>query len=467
MAYNLRPVNRDQLYLLPPSLRDWLPEDHLAWFLIDAVEPMDLRAFYEKYRADGWGGESYDPTMMVTLLLYAYCVGERSSRRIERLCLEDVAFRVITANQKPDHVTIARFRQRHARELAALFTQVLRLCREAGLGKVGVVALDGTKVKANASLAANRTYDAIRQEVEKMLREAEATDREEDERYGPGRRGDALPEELRSRQSRLERLKACKRRLEEEAAREAARLQARIEERKAQEQATGKKRRGRKPKAPDASVDPAAKANVTDPDSRILKTRQGFVQGYNAQAVVTEDQLIVAAAVTQDANDVGQLHPMLQQAQANLRAAGVNKPIRAVVADAGYWSEANVKQAPADGPELFLATSKEWKHRQAVKDAPPPRGRIPKGLSLRERMERKLRTRRGQAIYAKRSQTVEPVFGQIKTVRGADRFLRRGLAACDSEWKLLCLTHNLLKLWRKVTKGSASSPFGWMAAALA
>ncbi|QBS36856.1 IS1182 family transposase [Thermaerobacter sp. FW80] len=467
MAYNFRPVNRDQLYLLPPSLRDWLPEDHLAWFLIDAVEQMNLRAFYEKYRVDGWGGESYDPTMMVTLLLYAYCVGERSSRRIERLCLEDVAFRVITANQKPDPVTIARFRRRHERELAALFTQVLRLCREAGLGKVGVVALDGTKMKANASLAANRTYDVIRQEVEKMLREAEATDREEEERYGPGRRGDELPEELRSRQSRLERLKACKRRLEDEAAREAARLQARIEERKAQEQATGKRRRGRKPKAPDASVDPAAKANVTDPDSRILKTRQGFVQGYNAQAVVTEDQLIVAAAVTQDANDVGQLHPMLQQAQANLRAAGVDKPIRAVVADAGAWSEANVRQAPVEGPELFLATSKEWKQRQAWKDAPPPRGRIPKGLSLRERMERKLRTRRGQAIYAKRSQTVEPVFGQIKTVRGADRFLRRGLAACDSEWKLLCLTHNLLKLWRKVTKGSASSPFGWMAAALA
>jgi len=212
-------------------------------------------------------------------------------------------------------------------------------------------------------------------------------------------------------------------------------------------------------------VDPAAKANITDPDSRILKTRQGFVQGYNAQAVVSEDQLIVAAAVTQDANDVGQLHPMLQQAQANLRAAGVDEPIRAVVADAGYWSEANVKQAPAEGPELFLATSKEWKHRQAVKDAPPPRGRIPKGLSLRERMERKLRTRRGQAIYAKRSQTVEPVFGQIKAVRGADRFLRRGLAACDSEWKLLCLTHNLLKLWRRVTEGSASLPFRCTAAA--
>ncbi len=237
---------------------------------------MDLGAFRRKYRADGWGGESYDPAMMVTLLLYAYCVGERSSRRIERLCLEDVAFRVIATNQRPDHVTIAHFRRRHERELADLFTQVLRLCREAGLLKVGVVALDGTKVKANASLAANRTYVAIREEVEKMLREAEATDREEDERYGPGRRGDELPEELRHLQSRLERLKACKWRLEEEAAREAAQRQARVNERKAQEQATGKKRRGRKPKAPDPSVDPAAKANVTDPDSRILKTRRAL-----------------------------------------------------------------------------------------------------------------------------------------------------------------------------------------------
>jgi len=185
VSYNFRPVNRNQLYLMPPSLRDWLPQGHLAWFLIDAVDQMDLTSFRLKYRADGWGGESYDPAMMVTLLLYAYCLGERSSRRIERLCVEDVAFRVITANQMPDHVTIARFRQRHQKDLADLFVQVLRLCQEAGLVKVGTVALDGTKVKANASLAANRSYEHIRQEVEKMLGEAEAADREEDGRHGP------------------------------------------------------------------------------------------------------------------------------------------------------------------------------------------------------------------------------------------------------------------------------------------
>lgn len=452
MGYNFKTSNRDQLYLLPVSLRDWLPEGHLAWFIIDAVNQMDLRAFMMKYRSDGWGGESYDPSIMVCLFLYAYCVGERSSRRIERLCMEDVAFRLVTANLTPDHTTIARFRRRHAQALAGLFIDVLKLCRETGLLKVGTVALDGTKMEANASLSSNRSYDWIKQKVDKMLAEAEAVDQEEDRVNGLGNRGDQLPEGLRNRQERLERLKAGKERLEKEAEEQALAQQEKVDERKAKEEATGKKLRGRKPKAPDASVDEEAKANIVDPDSRIMKTRKGYVQGYNAQAVVTEDQIIVAAEVTQDCNDVQQLHPMLEKAASNLEQAGVEETIEAATADAGYWSETNATQAPEDGPDLFVATTKDWKQRKAMKEAPlPPEEEEPENLNPRDRMERKLSTQQGRETYATRGQTVEPTFGQIKDGRGCDYFLRRGIDACDSEWKLLSLTHNLLKLWRWTT----------------
>lgn len=442
--------DRDQMYLLPPSIRDWLPENDLAWFIIDAVGQMDLGAFYTDYHYEDGGRPAYDPVMMVTVLLYAYCLGERSSRRIEWLCQRDIAFRVITGNLTPDHVTIARFRQRFEKPLGDLFTQVLRLCVEAGLVRVGVVALDGTKVKANASLTANRTYASIKEEVQKWLKEAKAVDDMEDRLYGPDRRGDELPPELSDRKSRLARLKACKERLEQDAAERAAEQKARVEQRKARERAMGKKLRGRKPKAPDDSVDAHAKANVTDPDSRIMKTRGGYLQGYNAQVVVTEEQIIIAADVTCEENDVGQLHPMLMQAQANLDAVGCRKRIKAAAADAGYWSEANAAQEQPEGPELFIATSKDWKQRKAQREQKAPRGRIPRNLTLRERMERKLLTRRGREIYKKRSMTVEPVFGQMKAGRGCNRFMRRGLYACISEWLLICATHNLLKLWNYV-----------------
>ena len=452
MGYNFKTSNRDQLYLLPVSLRDWLPEGHLAWFIIDTVDQMDLSAFILKYRSDGSGGESYDPSIMVCLFLYAYCVGERSSRRIERLCLEDAAFRVVTANLTPDHTTIARFRQRHAHALAGLFVDVLKLCRETGLLKVGIVALDGTKMEANAALSSNRSYDWIKQEVERMLAEAEAVDQKEDQVHGPGNRGDQLPEGLRNRQERLARLKAGKERLEKEAEEQATEQQEKLDERKAKEEATGKKLRGRKPKAPDASVDGEGKANIVDPDSRIMKTRKGYVQGYNAQAVVTEDQIIVAAEVTQECNDIGQLHPMLEKAASNLDQAGVEETIEAATADAGYWSQTNAEQAPEDSPELYVATTKDWKQRRAMKEAPLPQAEVePETLSSRDHMERKLLTQQGREIYATRGQTVEPTFGQIKDGRGCDHFLRRGIDACDSEWKLLSLTHNLLKLWRWTT----------------
>jgi hypothetical protein len=406
--------------------------------------------------------------MMVALLLYAYCLGERSSRRIERRCQRDVAVRVITANQGPDHTTIARFRQTHETELAKLFTQVLRLCAEAGLVKVGIVALDGTKIKANAALASNRTVETITAEVSRMLTEAQATDADEDRQYGAERCGDELPEALRDRTSRLARLQACQERLEREAAEATAQQQAKIAARQAEEAATGQKKRGRKPKAAEAAADSTAKANVTDPESRIMKTQGGYVQGYNAQAVVTEDQIIVAAEVTQEENDIQQLHPMLKRAQANLKAIAHLQAVGMALADAGYCSEANLMEADPDGPVLLMATNKDWKQRQALREQPPPRGRAPKGLTARDRMERTLLTKRGRHLYKKRGQTVEPVFGQIKSARGCDGCMRRGTAACDSEWKLLCATHNLLKLWRNGKRagtarrtGRAPQRCGW------
>lgn len=450
MGYNFLPYDRDQLYLLPPALQDWLPQSDLAWFLLDAVAQMKLGDIQRTYRADGWGQAAYEPTMMVALLLYAYCVGERSSRQIERLCERDIAFRIIAANQRPDHTTLARFRKTHEKALAALFTDVLRLCAKAGVVKVGVVALDGTKLKADAALAANRTAESIDETVQAMLSEAQTVDDAEDGLYGSEQRGDELPEGLRDRRSRRARLQACQARLEQEAAEALAQQQSKLETRQAEEAETGRKQRGRKPKALKAIAEAAATAtaNVTDPDSRIMKTQAGYVQGYNAQALVTTEQIVVAAELTQQANDIQQLHPMVAQARANLHAIGHRQPIGPALADAGYCRDANLTQVVPNGPELLVATNKDWKQRKAQREQPPPRGRIPVHLSSRERMERALLTKRGRRLYKLRGQTVEPVFGQIKTVRGCDRFMRRGEQACASEWKLLCATHNLLKLWR-------------------
>lgn len=446
--YNFIPVERDQDLLLPPSLREWLPERDLAWFIIDAVSQLNLEPFYAKYRNDGWGNASYDPKMMVCLMLYAYCLGVRSSRQIEQRCERDIAFRVITANQKPDHSTIARFRQKNEKELSALFTEILRLCAEAGLVKVGLVALDGTKVKANASLGANRTYAWLEKTVKKMLEEAAIKDAEEDQLYGLDKRGDELPDDLQDRGKRLARLKEARQRLKQEAEEEAAKQAQKIRKREEEERESGKKKRGRKPKQPKKKPEAEAKANITDPQSRIMKTRTGYVQGYNAQAVVTEEQIIVAADVTQEENDKQQLHPMLEQAQAELSEAGVEDKVRTALQDAGYWSENNILKADPEGPELLIATTKDWKQRKILREKDPPRGRIPKGLSAMERMERKLRTKRGWGLYKRRGYIVEPIFGQIKENRGCDKFMRRGHIAAQTEWRLIAATHNLLKLWR-------------------
>lgn len=450
MAYNYTACNRDQMYLLPPSMKDWLGEDHFVWFLLDAIAQMDLSVFHRAYRPDGWGQKAHHPENMVPVLLYGYCHGERSSRQLERLCQESVPYRILASDTQPDHCAFARFRQRHEVALKGLFLEVLRLCAEAGVLQVGTVALDGTKMKANAALSANRTAAGLEQEIAAMLSEASAVDAEEDARYGRDRRGDELPDDLRHREDRLRRLQECKAKVEAE--REAARRgqEAKIEQRDAEEAATGRKKRGRRPKTPEAAAEEkaASKANVTDPESRIMKTRSGYVQGYNAQAVVTEDQYIVASGVTDEANDQHQLHPMLGQARETLTAVGVREPIRAGLADAGYSSEANLTEPEGSGPDLFVSTTKDWKRRKALRRMPPPRGRIPGHLTATQRMERKLRTKRGAALYAKRSRTVEPVFGQIKDTRRLDGFCRRGLSPCDSEWSVICATHNLLKLYR-------------------
>jgi len=323
------------------------------------------------------------------------------------------------------------------------------LCAEAGLVKAGVVALDGTKIKANASLSANRTQEHIEEEVRRMLAEARERDEEEDRLFGKDSRGDEIPEELRDRRSRLARLNECQERLAREKE-EKIRIQVeRVEKREAEEEATGHKKTGRKPKevAEVLREEAKAKANVTEPDSRIMKTRAGYIQGYNAQAAVDRGQIILAADVTQEPNDVHQLHPMTEETQQELKTAGIEEEIKSELVDAGYWSEANVAESSPTDPEFMIATTKDWKQRKAMREQGAPRGRIPKHLSPRDRMERKLLTKRGMSLYKLRSQMVEPVFGQIKS-RGCDSFMRRGLEAVRSEWRLICATHNLLKLFR-------------------
>ena len=405
MSYNFLPVERDQTYLLPPSMTDWLPEDHLAFFVLDAVDEIDLSPFYHHYRQDGWGAAAHDPKMMVALLLYAYCVGERSSRRIERRCSEDIAFRVICAGQTPDHTTIARFRSGHECALQTCFTEVLRLCAAAGLVKIGVVALDGTKIEANASLRANRSRESIEHEVRSMLREAAVTDQEEDEALGKDNRGDELPGDLRHRQGRLDWLKECRARLQSED--EEARHQAELARRKAVEQETGRRIVGRPPK-PKAPAKNSLVANPTDPDSRVMKVKRTYLQGYNAQAVVAEDQIIVAASITQEPADTHQLHPMLHEARSELDAANIGGRIGVLLADSGYYSEANLQMAKTDDPSFLIALTNERDQRAGTVSG---RG-IKRGVCGRV-MQDRLATDEGRSLYAKRAYTVEPVFGHI------------------------------------------------------
>lgn len=457
MAHFFREPDRRQRFLLPVDMMDWLPEGDIVHVIIDAVGLMDLSEFEATCKVGRAGQPPFAPAMLLALLIYAYSHGVRSSRAIERLCRRDAGYRFIVGDDVPDHTVIARFRQRHAERMKGVFLQVLDLCREAGLIRLGLVALDGTRIKANAALDANRTAGTIEEQISRVLAEAEAADAREDRQFGPEASGPAMPGELKRRGDRLARLKACQEKLQAQAVAAAIRQQDKIAAREAEEQATGKRKRGRKPKEPDPSVDPDTVANPTDPESGILKTRRGWVQGYNAQAVVTTGQIILAADVTTEANDVHQLTGMLDQAQANVEASlGEEAVLGAAVADAGYWSEANAV-SQTEECELFIATQKDRKQRAALREAPAPRGRMPKSMTARERMDRKLRTRRGRALYRQRGAAVEPVFGQMKDRQDAGRFSMRGLERCRGEWQLQAAVHNLRKLHRESVRRAENS----------
>jgi transposase len=457
MNFRFRECTLDQPMLLSPSIQEWLPENHLARFIADVTEQLDLSKILREYqRGDGRGQAGYHPLMLTRLLLYGYAVGVASSRVIERKTYEDVAFRYLAADQHPDHDTIAAFRQRHLQTLAGLFTQALRLCQKAGLVKLGHVAIDGSKLQANASKHKAMSYGRmvetelkLQAEVEELLRRAQETDAQEDQQYGKGKRGDELPEELGRRESRLKKIREAKAELEAEARAEAEQkktaAKAKIAERRAEAERTGRKSGGRHPQVPDpkkAVPEEKAQKNFTDPESRIMPDggRKGsFMQGYNAQiAVDSEAQIIVAATVTQQTNDRRQLVPMLKQTTRNVGT----KPA-AVSADAGYFSEEQVTDEQAQGIDLYVATGKQ-KHGEPT----PDQSTAAVDKSALEQMKQKLKTDAGQAIYKMRKAIVEPVFGHIKEWRRFRRFGMRGLDKVSAEWNLICLTHNLCKLFR-------------------
>lgn len=447
MSYNFLPYSQDQLLLMPPSLREWVSEESLAQFISDVVDRLDregkLAAFYAERRADGWGRASYHPVMMVKVLLYGYAVGVRSSREIERALENDVSFRFLAANQVPNFRTIADFRSSHRESLDRLFVDLLELCAEAGLVKLGRVSLDGRKVRGSAALDRNRRRKELEREVARILEESEAKDREEDVRHGIEARGDELPPEMRNREKRLKELEEAIGRLKEEEEKAKAAQQQRIDARKQREEATGKKTAGRPLKPAEAVVDEKAQTNLTDAESRIMSTRRGWLQGYNGQAMVDcSSQVIVAQGLTQDQNDLQQLDPMLDRCEAQ-----AGRLPDELLADAGYCSEANLALEDRRGTKLFIATTKEWKQRIALRengDAPAP---LPQEATAVQRMEHRLRTPEGRATYKQRSPTSEGVFGQMHE-RRLNHFLLRGLEKCSLEWSLFCSGHNLLKLWR-------------------
>jgi transposase len=430
MAKTYRPYCPDQMLLLPPSLQDWLPENHLSYFVSDVIDNLDLCAIESVYEREDRGYPPYHPHMMTKVLVYAYCVGIYSSRKIQKHLVEDVAFRVLGAGNQPDFRTISDFRKIHHKALEDLFQQVLRLAMKAGAIKLGRVALDGSKVKANASKHKAMSYGrmkleerALKEEVQKLLAQAKAADDEEDRRYGKDKSGDELPEELSRRETRLQRIREAKRALEHKA-REEAREEGKDEEETAK-----------------AKPEDKAQYNFTDPESRIMKGADGFVQAFNTQVAVEEvSQLIVGQAVTQETNDKKQVEPMVGV----IRKQAGQKPAE-LLADSGYCSERNLKYLEKKKISAYVATNRQ-KHRRQKEIC--KRGPLPEGSTVVDKMTRKLQTKSGATIYAARKSIVEPVFGQIKHARGFRQFLMRGIEKVKAEWALVCATHNILKLYR-------------------
>jgi transposase len=430
MAKTYRPYCPDQMFLLPPSLRDWLPENHLSYFVSDIVDSLNLEAIESYYEKSDRGQPPYHPRMMTKVLVYAYCVGIYSSRKIQKRLVEDVAFRVLAAGNQPDFRTISDFRKIHYRALEDIFQQVLRLAMKSGAIKLGSVALDGSKVKANASKHKAMSYGrmkaeerTLRKEVKKLLARAKAADDEEDTWYGKDKSGDELPEELNRRESRLKRIREAKRALEQQAREEA-------------EESGKSKEEAKKAKPKDK-----AQYNFSDPESRIMKGSDGFVQAYNAQvAVESISQLIVGQTVTQEPNDKQQVAPMV----ANIKKQAGKKP-KEMLADSGYCSEQNLKYLEKKNIDAYVATDRKKHGSQRVACK---RGPLPKGATRVDKMKRKLQTKEGAEIYAARKSIVEPVFGQIKHARGFRQFLMRGVEKVKAEWALVCATHNILKMYR-------------------
>lgn len=452
MSKVFRPYEPRQGYLLPPSPLEWLPEGHLAYFLLDVVGELDLSGIYAPYEREVRGYPPHHPRMMVALLLYGYSIGVCSSRQIERRTHEDVAFRVLSGGTHPDHSCISEFRRIHLKALSELFVQVLRLCRKAGLVKLGHVALDGTKVQANASKHKAMSYERMKEQEEQLsakvrdlLQQAESADAQDDTKYGVGRRGDELPTELQRAQSRLQRIRQAKAELEAEAKQARESSSDGDDDKEEDDSGSGGSSGGgtelpshRVPTRADATPTAKAQRNFTDPDSRIMKSSNGFLQGYNAQLVVdSAAQVIVAHGVGNQPPDAEYMAPMVEQTITNLGRIPAK-----MSADAGYFSEANVTRASARGVEPFVATGR-FKHGQRPSC---PRGRPPKGMSVKAQMARKLSTKRGRSVYARRKVIVEPVFGHIKEGRGFRRFHLRGMGNVQGEWALVCIGHNLRKL---------------------
>lgn len=453
MSKTFRAYDMNQQLLLPPDLREWLRNDHLALYVSDLVEQLDLRKIIGVYEeGDPRGRPPYHPAMMVKLLIYGYCVGKMSSRKIEQATYDDVAFRVLSCNQHPDHDSIAEFRKRHLKELGKLFVQVLQLCQRAGLVKLGHVAIDGTKIKANASKRESLSYERLTKaekkleaEVNRLLGEGQRIDEEEDKLYGKGKRGDELPEELRNRETRLAKIRELITELEREAKEDCEKEFALREQKRAAkergEQPIKKQHKRKWARSETGEIVPkrTTQRNLTDSDSRIMKdtTTGSYQQGYNAQiAVDQEAQIIVAARVVQQANDCAQLVPTLNEVNQN-----VGRMPKQATADAGYFTESAVTDDSLREIDLYVPPNAPMPRKEQSDETAGT-------ASVRERMWHKLRRPEGLEIYKKRNTTVEPVFAQIKHIRGIRQFALRGLAQVEAEWCLICLTHNVLKLFR-------------------